>query len=448
MAAPANPAARPWLDQALLAAMVLLFGVSGGMLWHAGYNYEGLTGSVATKIHPYTYVIVAVFFIEAAKSGNPFGYLAEAARLRPASILLLAATVLMFIHILIRSGPGLAGAIDTYVGPPLLLILLGRSDERGLRRLETALHVVMTVNALMAIAEFGSKTLVFPYRFDGATFPTDHRSSALHGHPLVNASVTGFYMLALLNGGRVLPRDWKWPLFALQFAALVTFGGRSAMVEVMILGGCYSLVGLHVVLRRGRVSLLAAALALFLLICLPTAIAALALGGFFDALLERFVSDGGSANARVQMFELFNQLPFRDILVGPDAALVDSLRRIEGLEWGIENPIIRTLLYQGVIVTLMMTVAVTLFHVELAFCAGRGVWLPMLFFVIVLQTSESIGGKTTMLSKFALVLVCMYRPQAARRQPAGIARPSASTMAGSNARVASSRIPKPSNRFQ
>ena len=444
---PRRQAYPHWRDKALLATCVVMLAVSGGMLWFAGFNYEGLTGSVATKIHPFTYAIAVLFLADAFYSGDPIAYVVESGRMRPASLLLLVSASLLFLHIILRAGPGLAGTLDTFIGPPLLMLLLARTGEPGLRQLEIALHVAMTVNALMGIGEFVSKTLIFPYRFDGEVFPTDHRSAALQGHPLTNASFTAWYMLALLNGGRVMPQNWKLPLFGLQFAALVTFGGRSAMVVVAIFGGAYLLVMGHKVLRAGRVGLLAAAVAAFLLICLPVTIAGLAFSGFFDALLERFVSDGGSANARVQMFALFSQLPFRDLLVGPDASLVDSLRRMEGLEWGIENPVIRTVLYQGIIATVLMTAAVVLFHFEIAACGERGVWLPMLAFVLLMQTSESLGGKTTMMSKFALTIVCMYRPVPRNRHSAP-GRSSALAISGSNLRVVSSIAPKPSNRFQ
>ena len=54
-----------------LAAVLVLFCVSGGMLWLVGYNYDGLAGSAATKIHPSTYMIVLVFCWSLIASGDP-----------------------------------------------------------------------------------------------------------------------------------------------------------------------------------------------------------------------------------------------------------------------------------------------------------------------------------------------------------------------------------------
>jgi len=46
---------RPGLSSSLVLLVVVLFAVSGGVLWPLGINYEGVTGSAASKIHPFTY---------------------------------------------------------------------------------------------------------------------------------------------------------------------------------------------------------------------------------------------------------------------------------------------------------------------------------------------------------------------------------------------------------
>jgi hypothetical protein len=170
----------------------------------------------------------------------------------------------------------------------------------------------------------------------------------------------------------------------------------------------------HNTLRSGRIPILWAAGAVTIVALVPVVIGALAAGGFFDALLDRFTSDGGSANARIEMFAMFDNLSFRDLLVGPDTGLVEYLRRVNGLEWGIENPIINDILYQGLMITGLMIVAVSLFLTEIALLCGRGVWVQMAAFAILINTSESIASKTTMLSQFVVLVLCLYRPLSAR----------------------------------
>ena len=138
--------------------------------------------------------------------------------------------------------------------------------------------------------------------------------------------------------------------------------------------------------------------------------------GFFDALASRFISDGGSANARIVMFELFDHFSLSQIIIGPDIEVLDSWRRIYGLEWGIENPIIRMTLYQGAFVTLLLAVGFGLFMHEIAKVSRPGLWLPMIVWILVINTAESIASKTTMMTKFCVIVLCLYHPSIGRRR--------------------------------
>jgi len=338
-------AARPgssvdWLTSfGLVATVALLFSISGGMLWLVGYNYDGLTGNPATKIHPSTYLLVLVFAWRACTFGNPVGYMVAVADRRPASTLMAVISIVLLVVVVARQRPGMAGMVDTFVAPALLVMMLAEDDEKTFARMQTVVHAIMTVNALLALFEFATKTLLFPYRLDGEAFMSDLRSTALQGHPLSNATVTSIYVLSLLSGARSLSTPLRLGLVGLQFCALVVFGGRSGMVLTILLGGVYVLIRGVAQLRTGRVNLLGAALVIMLAALLPLAIALAGYYGFFDALLERFVSDSGSANARVEMFDLFRHLELRDLIVGPDVDLLDSMRRITGLEQGIDHRI-------------------------------------------------------------------------------------------------------------
>ena len=402
------PRLDPITRFAIPCIMLALFTLSGGVLWYAGYNYDGLMGSALTKLHPATYLTILVFGWRACAFGNPFAYLTHVGRLRPASLLLLLISVGALASVVLRQRPNMAGLVDTFLAPSLLVLVLAEADERLRRSIETLLHGVMTVNALMALFEFATKILIFPYRFDGETFPTDLRSAALQGHPLVNATLTACYVLALMSGCRQMKTPLRLGLILLQLAAMVAFGGRTAIVTVLALGLCYGAWRSFASIRRRRVHLMAAALILLAAALLPVALAVLISGGFFDDLIGRFVSDGGSANARVEMFGLFQHFSLPDLLIGPDVELLESIRRISGLEWGIENPIIRMMLYQGTFFMLLMLVGFALFMRELAH--GRaGSWLPMIAWLILVNGSESLASKTTLMSKFAVILLCLYR---------------------------------------
>jgi hypothetical protein len=424
-----------------------MFALSGGVLWELGLNYDGVTGSAASKVHPSSYLVVLLFGWAAVASGNPVGYGIRAARRRPASLLMLVAGVALMVQIAVRGSTGLAGTIDTWMAPALLTTLILDLDEDGVRQAEIVLHIVMSINGLLGLYEFLTSNILFPYRFDGEVFINDTRSAALQGHPLTNAAVTAVYLLSLLaGGGNCLSVVLRVALIVLQSAALVTFGGRSASVITLVLGSAYALAFAHRVLKRGRVPLIGAAAALIVLAIGPIAIVAIAAAGFFDKLSARFISDGGSAEARVQMFDLFDRLTFRDLLFGPDPSLVDSLRRASGLEWGVENPIVSLLLYQGISMTALIVVAFSLFMVEIARNTRRGNFMTIMGFVLLLNTSESVAVKTTTLSKFVVTMLVLFPIR--QGQSLGRVNPSASTMEGSKARVTSSMMPIPSNRFQ
>lgn len=401
---------------AVVPIVLALFALSGGILWVLGYNYDGLTGSSVTKIHPATYLTLLVFAWRTVATGNPLSYLGHLAAQRPATLLLLAITILVFASVVLRGRPNMAGLIDTYMAACCLVLILSDADDRLMARLRLLLHVIMTVNALLGLYEFATKNLLFPFRFDGQAFETDLRPSALQGHPLINAAVTSTYLLSLMSGAKDLPQARRFALIGLQLAALVAFGGRTAFVLTLLFGGLYGLRATYLSLRKGRVSLLAAAIAILFAGLAPVALTVLISQGFFDALASRFISDGGSANARIVMFELFDHFSLSQIIIGPDIEVLDSWRRIYGLEWGIENPIIRMTLYQGAFVTLLLAIGFGLFMHEIAKLSLPGVWLPMIVWILVINTAESIASKTTMLTKFCVMILCLYHPSTIRRR--------------------------------
>ena len=438
----------PGLKTATLAGVVVLLAVSGGMLWHVGYNYDGLMGGPLTKIHPFTYFIFAALLGRALQSGSPVAYVEARIAARPAAAWLLTMTMLLVAATLLRSGPGMAGLVDTFGGPAVFALLLDDFDEADLRPLARALHVVMTVNALMGLGEFAGHTLVFPYRLDGVAHLEDTRSTALQGHPLINAALTGVYVLSLLGGAKDLKPWLRAGLILLQLAALVVFGGRTAIVVTLALAPLFALYNSFATLRRGRVSLLTAA-------ALCAAVPLLALGvivaldsGLADALLLRFVDDNGSAATRVIMFDMLQPFTLRELIVGPDIEQVESLRRHFGLEQGVENPFIRMTLYQGGLLMALVFGSLVWFFRELLKGRGLRVMAATVATAVLLNASESISVKTNFLDKLVLIFVCMFPHLRVGATVQRAFNPSASRTAGSSVRSRSSITPMPSNRHQ
>lgn len=431
-AAPAPAAVRPLsgaLGLLLALSILLLFTVSGSALWDLGYNYDGIAGNAPTKIHPGTYLVALVFVLAALSNGDPVRWVIEAASRSPGGLVLAAAAALALAQTGWRSAPGMAGFVDSYMLPAFAAALVGMADRTTRDRIEAAVHAAMVSNAALALFEFATRSPLFPYRFDGEVYPNDVRSTALGGHPLINATLTAVYILALLNGGGRVPAPLRAGVVLLEGLALVAFGGRAATVTCALLAGVTGLVALVRVVRSGRVPLLGAALVTLLATLTPVALVALAAGGFFDPLLERFASDNGSAATRIEMLELLRRIPSSDLVLGPDPGWVDSLRRTSGLALGIENPVVKTLLYQGAAVTGLLIAALAWFFRDVARAAGRGVAMPLVAFLVVINTFESLGSKSTLLARFAVMILILFRHgraasgRAAVRKPAGAGVP-------------------------
>ncbi len=326
--------------------------------------------------------------------------------------------------------------------------------------------MLLAVNAALALLEYAIGHRFFPFRFEGVELAWDTRSTGLSGHPLENAQLTSIYIMVLLaGGGSSMPAALRPAAVLLQLAALVPFGGRTATLLTLGMLTLWRIPRAVNLLRGGRMSLLAFASVAILLPVLALGVAAIAAGGFFEVLLVRFADDSGSANTRIEMLEIFNRLSTHDILVGANPEQIDSIRRSLGLELGIENPVVRLVLYQGVIFAGFLFAGLTLFIIEIVHRLRSGYGMALVAFVILINSYESISNKTLGLAQFIVLLIVMFHrselsprntPVGQRaqrfdplRSAPGSRKPSAAVMAGSNSRTASSVVsPMPSKKFQ
>ena len=304
---------------------------------------------------------------------------------------------------------GIATIFDTYLLVVMIALIAAELENRDFVRVEKLLHALLAFNALLGLFEYAIDQRLIPFRFDGVMLEWDKRSNGLLGHPLENAQMTGLYIMVLLGGGgRSLPQALRPAAVLLQLAALVPFGGRTALLLTLAMSTVWLIPRIAHVLRGGRMSLPAFAAIAVLLPALVLGVGLIALGGFFDVILDRFVNDGGSAKTRVEMFEMLGQLTWREVFVGADNDYIELLRRSHGLESGIENPIVRLLLYQGVIFTTFLIAGFTLFMTEIARRLAPGYGMAMTFFLVIICSYESISNKTVALSQFIVLMLAMF----------------------------------------
>jgi hypothetical protein len=405
----ARPLSRSLIAGLFFAIVLLLFAVSAGLLWNLGVNYNGVTGAIATKIHPATYLAFATLGLLILARRNPASFFVALVTKHPGTLVFLLATLLVGCTIVLDGRKGIATIFDTYLLAIIVALIAAELETRDFTRVEKLIHVVLAANALLGLAEYALNTKVFPFRFDGVALEWDNRSNGLLGHPLENAQITGLYIMVLLaGGGASMPKPLRPAAILLQFAALVPFGGRTALLLTLAMTALWLVPRVLHMLRGARLPLPAFAAIAVLAPLLALGVGLIAVGGFFDVMTDRFADDGGSAKTRLEMFEIFNQLSAREIFIGASSDVIDSLRTSRGLEQGIENPVVRLLLYQGAVFTAFLIAGFTLFLIEVARRLRPGCAMAMIFFLVIINSYESIANKTVGLAQFVVLLLVMF----------------------------------------
>ena len=406
---PARPLARTFIAALFLGIVLVLFSVSSGVLWNLGINYNGVTGAIASKIHPATYLAFATLGLLMLARRNPASFFVTLVTKHPGTLAFLLATLLVGGIIVVDGRKGIATIFDTYLLAIIVALIAAEMETRDFTRAEKLIHALLAANALLGLAEYAMNTRIFPFRFDGVALEWDYRSNALLGHPLENAQITGLYIMVLLaGGGASMPKSLRPVAILLQLAALVPFGGRTALLLTVAMAALWMVPRVLQVLRGARVSLPVFAAIAALVPLLTLGVGLIAAGGFFDVITDRFDDDGGSAKARVEMFAIFEHLSAHEIFIGASSDVIDSLRTSRGLEQGIENPVIRLLLYQGVVFTMFLIVGFTLFLIEIARRLRPGYGMAMIFFLVIISSYESIANKTVGLAQFVVLLLVMF----------------------------------------
>ena len=400
--------AAGWLTALAVASSFL---VSGLMLSAMGVAYDTGGGALWQKIHPASYLAFLAVTLLAFARFAPVAFFDDLVRYHKGTLAFLGVWLLLLVHIAFFVHAPIATIVDTFLLPVALLILLSRVSAREASTLAVFIHAAMAANALIAIFEFATGARLTPLVAEGVTLVADWRSSALLGHPLLNALMTATYTLIMLQGGgRDLSPVVRAGIVVLQLVALIAFGGRVATLALAVFGGVALAWQLWRSvrdrrLRSGSVALFTAAATVSIigLILLGT-------GGFFDLFARRFDQDMGSADARVAMFNLIGQLPFTAFLFGSDPEHVASLQRLNGIEFGIESFWVAFVAFYGIAISIPFFAGLAAFLVDLKRATRPPSGWTIVFFIAVCSTSLSLAGKTTALAMFVVMLLLLLRP--------------------------------------
>lgn len=405
------------LGLALVAVLYLT--ISPLALGVLGFNYDETGGAFYEKIHPATFLAVGVLLFAAMFWHNAITSVLEALEAYPGTFVFLATIGVAIAHSIVNLGLPFTFFFDTFVGPVLIFFLFKDMRAQRAMRFVWLVHTLIVVNALVGIFEYATGARLTPLVASGLVIDEDWRSTALLGHPLSNASLTGAYILMLaLGAGRNLPSIFVVGGFVISTAGMVVFGGRASSVLLLVMLAAIGAVQAIRIFRGARFNTRTLLIALFAVPVVGLALVGLAEAGVFDQFLERFVDDQGSADTRVEMFELFKHLSWYELFFLPNPDQLTTLKRIYGIEFGIESLWISFILTYGIVP------AVILFAGLFAFCRDLvraiepgGLWV-LAFFFIVASTSVSLSAKTPLFAVLTLMLLVLMRRDVAVSRPA------------------------------
>ena len=398
-----------------VAAAVASFVISPMTLAALGVPYEAPGGSFLAKLHPATYLCGLALAATLAGKPDPAAFVAALPRRYPGAAFFVFNWALIVVFTGLFQHTPIMPLTDSFFCAVAMLALYEELDESAQVALRRLLHLVMLANACLGVFEFLTHTRLTPFIVGGKLLSEDYRSTALLGHPLLNAGTAGAYSLMLFFGAdRALGPLLRLALILVQLVALVPFGGRTAIVLTLATMGLGSLRTVADVLRGKRFDLrIGAALALGLPIAVG-AMAAIFEAGYLDQLIERFTDDKGSAQARIVALQLFEAFSIEDILLGPDPERLASLQNTLGIEYGIENGWIGLVFQYGALMSGLFVAG--LFALLWEFWRRSKVFASVILvdFLIQISSSASISVKSFVFNQFAILLLVVFDARAAR----------------------------------
>lgn len=403
------------MDFIVTGLMVLvvagIYALSAAMLTNWKIHYLTTGGAFFEKLHPATYAALLSFIILLFRNGNPIGEIDR--MLSGAKLLLLYLLFWSFllIQMFVLERP-FTVIIDTFLLPLLLCLIIWRLSPAQKRPLVWTLHVAILLNVILGYYEYFSGHRLFPLSLGGDVVVVgEWRSSALLGHPLTASGIVAAYILALVLRPRICPTPMiRLPLIAFCLGSLMAFGGRTALVFVLVVLGTMGAIEMLRMLRGGRTSLPTAIAAICVLFVAVAVLSAAFDLGIFDKMLLRFSSDKGSAHARVATVALLSHFDLSELLLGPNQARVSALQSQLGLAYGIENFWIASTVQFGAIHTALLSIGLISLFVEIYRRSARAVIVIFLLIAIIAASSVSFSSKNIQLAQF-VVLIALLLPR-------------------------------------
>ncbi len=413
----------------IMAAMVAVFTVSPELLtaWKIRYITPG--GLFLEKIHPATYLAFAALLVLLMRGGDAIGELDRMISSAKLMLVFLFTCALLVFQCVALKRP-FTNVIDTFLLPALLCLTIWSLRPQQRRPLVLTLHAVIWLNIALGFYEYFTKSRLVPITLGKLFVIGDWRSTALLGHPLAASGIVAMYIMALVLQPRLrAPSIPGIVALLVALCSLMAFGGRTALVVVLVvLSGV--LVTQCVRLVRGeRVGLPAVIMAICCVMLLGMAVPVLFGTGMFDNMINRFSSDNGSAHARIATFHLLSLFDWKELILGTEASRASSLQSMMGLDYGIENFWVACIVQYGIIQTVLITIGLACFFAEVLRRLTPGAWVGVLFLCIIAAGSVSFSSKNITLAAYVTVISLLLP----RERETRAAAPSATRRVGHGA---------------
>ena len=407
----------PLIDMIIASLMVLAvittFTMSSAMLTEWKIHYLTTGGNFYEKIHPATYLTFLAFCLLLIRNSDPIGEINRIFSGAKIVLIYLFCWLCLLVQMLVLERP-FTFIIDTFLLPVLLCLVIWRLSPSQRKPLVWAIHLTILINVILGYYEYFSGHRLIPLTLGDVIVLGEWRSSALLGHPLTASGVIGAYILALILRPALCPPVLvRLPLIAFCLASLMVFGGRTALVTVMLLIGFFVAMEIFRILRGGRTSLPTAIAAICLLFVVAAGIFAAFDLGIFDKMLLRFSSDKGSTLARYATFDLLSHFDWRELVLGPNPVRASALQTQYGLNYGIEDFWISCIVQFGIIHTILLTIGLIGLFAEILLRASNAAWAIVILIVIVAASSVSFSSKGIQLAQF-IFLITLLLPRERR----------------------------------
>ena len=420
--APRASASSTWLSLdgmisvLLTLAVVMLLGLSSSILTNWKIHYLTAGGNPIEKLHPATYFACLAFALLLLRRNDPIGQINRIFSESKLVLIYLLCWAYLAVQMFVLDRP-FTVIIDTFLLPVILCLTVWQLPRRYMTPPIVAFHLFMLINIVLGYYEYFSGHRLVPLTLGSVVVFGEWRSAALLGHPLTASGIVGAYVMALvLRPSLIPPAILRLPIIALSLASLMVFGGRTALVTVLLVLGCVAASRMLDLLRGGRTTLPAAMATICLLFAGAIVIFVAFDSGVFDKMLLRFSSDKGSAMARLATFNMLSHFGWSELILGPDPTRVNALQAQLGLNYGIENFWISCIVQFGLVHTILITIGLGCLMAEILMRSHRATWAILLLITVIAASSVSFSSKNIQLAQFvALILLLLPRPPSVRR---------------------------------